>query len=808
MALQTILELELTGRGNGWTDVSVDLAGEIRLHYGIAGTGPSDRVASTGTLSFTLDNSEKNSALKRGYYSPNHANKRGGFALGIGVRLTLIPRWASVAIATTSVANPSVVTTATPHGLVTGDRVVIAGHTGSTPAVNGAYTVTVLSSTTYSIPVNVTVGGTGGTSTKENRYYKFVGTLDSIRPAASIVGERTTRCTAVDWMNHAARQKVTGLTVQTGKRSDELFTLLVNSLPTPPAAVEVQTGQDTYAYALDNTRDEANVVLTELQRLAMSELGYIYVKGDTVQGGTLVFESRKRRATATANLDTFVDVADIIDVDAPQTLETVLNKVQVITHPRRIDAAATTVLFKLANAVPIGPGSSIMILGAYRDPLQESARVGGTDMQTPVAGTDFAANTAADGSGTAILLSVVAEFGGNGVRFTVTNNSGLSGFITLLQCRGRGIYDYQNAILEATDTDSTVRYGENVATVDMTYQSDPAVGSEACLYLVNLYRDPTTHVNSVQLFAPNTDVALIERILRREISDRIGIVEQMTGLKTSTDGSATATVGFFINAIDLVIGERDHISASWLLAPADRTAYWLLEIPGRSELDVSTVLGFGQIVGHTDTPHGDDHADVTHGDVAHADVTHSDVAHADGGHQDTAHSDVAHSDSHTDTAHVDSAHQDAAHADSHSDVAHSDTAHVDSAHSDVAHSDVAHSDLHIDVPEHADDVIFDPHQDVHGDTAHADVAHADVAHQDSHTDVAHADSHSDVAHADAAHSDVAHADVAHSDTLHSDVAHADEAHGDTGHSDVAHADVNHSDVVHSDTHADIAHGDV
>ncbi len=801
MALRTILELELSGRGNGWTDVSVDLAGEIRLRYGMAGTGPSDRVASTGTLSFTLNNSEKNSASKRGYYSPNHTNKRAGFALGIGVRLVLIPRGNPIGVATTSVANPTVVTTSAPHGFVTGDRVVIAGHAGSTPSVNGAYTATVLSTTTFSIPVNVTVGGTGGTATKENRYYKFIGTLDSIRPAASIYGDRTTRCTAVDWMNHAARQKVTGLTVQSGKRSDELFTLLVNSLPTPPAAVEVETGQDTYAYALDNTRDEASAVLTELQRLAMSELGYIYVKGDTAQGGTLVFESRRRRATATTNIDTFVDVTDIVDVDAPQTLDTVLNKVQVVTHPRRVDAAATTVLFKLANPVPIGPGSSIMILGAYRDPLQESARVGGTDMQTPAAGTDFAANTISDGSGTAIPISVAAVFGGNGVRFTVTNNSGLSGFITLLQCRGRGIYDYQNAILEAVDADSAVRYGENVATVDMTYQSDPSVGSEAALYLVNLYRDPTTYVNSVQLFAPNTDVNLIERILRREISDRIGVVEQMTGLKTSADGSATATVGFFINAVDLTIGERDHVSASWLLAPADRNAYWLLEMPGRSELDVSTVLGFGQIIGHTDTPHGDDHSDVAHGDTAHADVSHSDVAHADGGHQDVAHSDIAHQDSHTDVAHSDVVHSDTAHADSHSDVAHSDVAHQDVAHSDVVHSDIPHNDWH-------DDSGPPGHFDEHSDVAHSDVTHGDAAHQDTHTDVAHADTHTDAAHADVIHSDVAHQDVAHADTLHSDVAHADDAHGDTGHADVAHQDVNHSDVTHADTHADVAHGDV
>lgn len=68
-------------------------------------------------------------------------------------------------IATSSVANPTVITTTAPHGLVTGDTVVIAGHTGSTPAVDGTRVVTVTGATTFTVPVNVSSGGTGGTVT-------------------------------------------------------------------------------------------------------------------------------------------------------------------------------------------------------------------------------------------------------------------------------------------------------------------------------------------------------------------------------------------------------------------------------------------------------------------------------------------------------------------------------------------------------------------------------------------------------------------------------------------------------------------
>lgn len=70
----------------------------------------------------------------------------------------------NIPIVSVSATNPAVITTSTDHNLQTGYRVVLRGVTGSTPDVNGtAYTVTRLSATTFSIPVNVTIAGSGGT---------------------------------------------------------------------------------------------------------------------------------------------------------------------------------------------------------------------------------------------------------------------------------------------------------------------------------------------------------------------------------------------------------------------------------------------------------------------------------------------------------------------------------------------------------------------------------------------------------------------------------------------------------------------
>ena len=67
-----------------------------------------------------------------------------------------------VPLSTSSVANPSILTTSEPHGIVSGQQVAITGHVGSTPDLNGWQIATRISPTTFSIPVNVTVGGAGG----------------------------------------------------------------------------------------------------------------------------------------------------------------------------------------------------------------------------------------------------------------------------------------------------------------------------------------------------------------------------------------------------------------------------------------------------------------------------------------------------------------------------------------------------------------------------------------------------------------------------------------------------------------------
>ena len=89
LGVAVVVEMRLDGLDGAWTDISSDVLADLSCTYGISGGGANDRVASTGSFTFQLNNSTSNSAGLLGYYSIGHPNCRAGFQLGAIVRLGL-----------------------------------------------------------------------------------------------------------------------------------------------------------------------------------------------------------------------------------------------------------------------------------------------------------------------------------------------------------------------------------------------------------------------------------------------------------------------------------------------------------------------------------------------------------------------------------------------------------------------------------------------------------------------------------------------------------------------------------------------
>lgn len=422
-------------------------------------------------------------------------------------------------------------------------------------------------------------------------YYKWRGKIHEIAPMPDQHGERKTLVTCVDWMADAADFNVYDVSPQLTKRDDQVFSAVLAVMPKQPAATSIATGLDTFQYAGDDWGDHPPAP-TVFQRITQSAFSYVYLKGDQTQGGTLTYEIRSTRPLAGPS-NAFTLTETMIDMEAPRTLDMLLNRVETSVHPKKIDSAATTVLWSLAQSQPIlvTAMSSIEVWTDFYDPNDKLSLIGGTALVTPVATTDYVANSTSDGTGTDLTanISITMTAFAATTKLVVANLGAIDAYMTTLQVRGKGIYDYTPIVSRSEDTSSQSTYGLRQIQFDMPYQNDPNNGAQAAALLKNLYGTTRQFVERVKFFA-NTSSSLLAAALGLEIGTKIGISETVTGIST------TSNAGFYIQNVQfelrVVAGGLPMIWCSWGLIPADSGGYWVLDQVGASELDSTTILGF------------------------------------------------------------------------------------------------------------------------------------------------------------------------------------------------------------------------
>lgn len=430
------------------------------------------------------------------------------------------------------------------------------------------------------IPIRFSLGYAGTT------YYKFRGRVDSIGPAAGLRGALGTRVRAVDWFEEPALSPLPRLATETNLRADDGLQMVLDGMAQPPAFVDFDQGRDTFPYLFDTAPGSNSPAIGEITRLVRSERGFLYPVGDTAGGGTLRFENRHTRPLS----DAFAATLDntMFEIEAGRSRRDIITATTVTIHPRRIDIAATTVLYELADSVAprIGPGQTIQWRAGYRDPDSPISRIAGTNIVTPVASTDYVMNTAEDGSGTDVTADVTVEFEHAGVYgvFRITNNTNTDAYVTTLQIRGKGLYQYADLLLKASDVGMLAKYGENHVAIDMAYQTDPNVGQGVADWVRALWSVEATGVSRLSFLA-NKSSALMTAALAVEPGQRVAVREDVTGITDVVDG---ANVGYFVHRVRYSLADGGLLRVSWTLAPADRERFWILDEVGASELDETT----------------------------------------------------------------------------------------------------------------------------------------------------------------------------------------------------------------------------
>ena len=352
---------------------------------------------------------------------------------------------------------------------------------------------------------------------------KFSGlvVIDSKNRTPGIYGKKDISIRYRGWFGWALDYPLDFLEYATNKRIDEAVPLVIKDLPIQPDELLLYTGDYTFPDVFDITRANSSVV-GEFNRLATSEVGYIYERMGGENGGILVVENRLKRTADAADTSIPVYSGDhsgdslLLEDGASYLLledgtshlllqenstvafddndiwigksprfsnnRSLINYAKVSTRPRKVDTANTTVLWTMEGATLVEAGTTISgIRGRYRDPNAGASNVNGINMRAPIRGVDFQAFQNSDGTGADRTGNcfVTAEFGTAEVEISISNAGATDFYVggedITFQVRGRGVYLYDatEVIFDYKGVNSFYPYaGRRSIAWDMFYQTD------------------------------------------------------------------------------------------------------------------------------------------------------------------------------------------------------------------------------------------------------------------------------------------------------------------------------------------------
>lgn len=529
--------------GTNWTDVTSDVIKPIRWSGGIMGNGPTDRVALPGEMSFELRNDAGNSAGLLGYYTPGHVNCRSGFGTGLQVRL----------------------------------RITFDG--------------------------------------RAKTFFKGRIPKDGIMPMPGLYGQRRVSVSVVDWFDNAARHEMQSPAFVENKRADEMIALILANMDVQPGATDYKTGTDTFSTGFDTVRTTTRA-LSEMAKVALSELGYIYLTHNLTDDEVLRVEGRYTRndeRPAPTDVPLLPVDSDYLATEGSDYLMTesgdylMLNQLGPVSfdnvqmglgasagrnyynyirdtvYPRRNDASAVT-LATIQQPVYVGIGEAISITLRYKDPSGVATSCAGKNMITPVATTDWLANTAANGSGTNLTASfaVSATFGTGDCTLTFTNNSASNGYILAgSKVRGTGVYIDDPIDVIVTDTAGIASEGQYQLAIDQKYASVASAQAFAP-YLLSQYAVSRIDAESYSMCANYSDENM-RGFFWLNCGDRVSLAEDVT----ATDSD------YFIQGMEAEIQPGDIVMFTWYVKDAgfDVQDFFILgDVSDGDELDGDKLL--------------------------------------------------------------------------------------------------------------------------------------------------------------------------------------------------------------------------
>lgn len=299
-----------------------------------------------------------------------------------------------------------------------------------------------------------------------------------------------------------------------------------------------------------------------------------------------VLELPDTRILQTAIVTTDVIISDdFLEVDI-QHAHNYYNRVNAKAYPRRVDTS-NVVLFSLENPLRIDGNTTVEVRGSYKDPEQLAQSVAAYSNVAPVATTDYVMNSAEDGSGTNMTadLTVTATHGAAGVDYELRNTSATTGYVILLQARGKGVYSYRPVERIQEDASLIASEGVKALTLDMRYQDGIHEANDFAVAMLAKYKQKLTVPNSVKIHANRECTPMLAcAFATLQVGDKIRLEVTSAGYEADA----------FVQGMDFEITAGDVVTYTLYLKDVlyDTDEAWILEDATYGVLGSTTVLGF------------------------------------------------------------------------------------------------------------------------------------------------------------------------------------------------------------------------
>lgn len=382
----------------------------------------------------------------------------------------------------------------------------------------------------------------------------WIGRINSINIDGGLFGNRRVKVIAEDWMDIPSRYPMKGSEILLDKKINEATNSILSRLSIQPESTNFDVGNNVFPAVFDNVKDRTKAV-SEINKLSLSELGYVYLLKD----GTLRVENSSARV-GTRNLDSMVtpssisgnlllEDSDILlfedgvdclisEVEVPdlsaimdgldiESGKDIINTGYVRAYPTKTDTSLINV-FSLGHPLYIAGKTTIRFTGYYTNPNGGDS-INATNLQTPTITTDYLMNTLENGTGTNLSsdLIVTATYYGDLVDYTLTNNNIAGAWVTRLNARGYGIYKTSPIQSSAEDLSSINKYGESIVEIDQKYQTNLYDGDGYIKTVVEDFKSPRSRIKKVTYLA-NTNASYLMSFLTLDVGSLIHIYEDIS----------------------------------------------------------------------------------------------------------------------------------------------------------------------------------------------------------------------------------------------------------------------------------------